>query len=283
MTEQKIRELLCWLLAPERVAPPLIPRSGPRAEAVDSYCVEIPKNGKPYLMLRAVENDSVIADEWSGTRFETPHQLPMSGIQANQVEVTHFIGMDELAFSGLGAFLWARRLRMPYIARRLRRGRNRVAQWLFNKRDLDAGARLAVLREVVRAVGDGTQGMDAFGLMHLRHGDRWAGHPGWQAHRQALNLRLRGLVDTGELRLSDDGLRFFPTGQAYRALDESDDIDRKHRDNFRLQVVIGLLTLVGAFMGAVQASVVKLPTLLDLTDGTKCEAPKGGVSATSGK
>lgn len=280
MKEQEIRQLLCWLLAPERIAPDLIPRSGPRAEGVDCYCVEIPtENGRPYLMLRAVERDSVNADEWSGTRYETPRLLPMSGIQANQVVVTHFIGTDEFTFNGLRAFLWARRLRLPYVARRLRRGRNRVAQWLFNKRDLDVGARLAVLREVVRAVGDGAQGMDAFGLMNIRHGNRWASHPGWQAHRRELNLLLDGLVDTGELRLTDDGLRFIPTGHAYRTLEESDDTDRRHRGNFRLQVTIGLLTLVGAFMGAVQASVVKLPTLLDLTGEPKCEAPMNGVSA----
>lgn len=283
MKEQKIEKLLCWLLAPERIAPDLIPRSGPRAEAVDCYCVEIQRNGQPYLMLRAVEHSSVIADEWSGTRFEMPRALPMSDIQANQVVVTHFIGTDELAFNDLGAFLWARRLRGPYIARRLRRGWNGVAQWLFNKRDLAAGARLAVLREVVHAVGDGAQGVDAFGLMSLRHGDRWVGHPSWKAHRRALNHQLAGLVDTGELRRSDDGNRFIPTGQAYRTLEESDDTDRKHRDNFRLQVVIGLLTFVGAFMGAIQAGVVKLPTLLDLTAGTKCEASKDGVNATSGK
>lgn len=238
MKQQEIRKLLGWLLAPERVAPDLIPRSGPRAEAVNSYCVEIPRGGQPYLMLRAVDHGSVIADEWSGTRFETPRLLPMSGIQVDQVVVTHFIGTDELAFTGLVAFLWARRLRLPYIARRLRRGRNRLVQWLFNRRDLDAGARLAVLREVVRTVGDGAQGIDAFGLMSLRHGDRWVGHPGWQAHRRALNLQLGGLVDTGELRPTEDGLRFIPTGQAYRTLEESNDTDRKHRDNFRCTTAI---------------------------------------------
>ena len=283
MKEQKIQELLCWLLTPERVAPNRIPRSGPRAEVVDSYCVEITRDGQPHLLLRSVERGSVNADEWSGTRYETPRLLRMSDIQANQVIVTHFIGTDDLVFNSLRTFLWARRLRLPYIARRLRRGRNRLAQWLFNKRDLDAGARLAVLREVVRAVDDGAQNTDAFGLMMLRHGNRWVDHPGWEAHHRALNHQLAGLVDTGELRRTDDGLGFIPTGRAHRTLEESDDTDRKHRDNFRLQVVIGLLTLVGAFMGAVQASVVKLPTLIDLTNGTKCEAPKDGGSATSGK
>lgn len=36
-------------------------------------------------------------------------------------------------------------------------------------------------------------------------------------------------------------------------------------------------------MGAVQANVVKLPTLLDLTLETKSDAPKDGASATRGK
>lgn len=206
MKEHNIQELLCWLLAPERVAPNRIPRSGSRAEVVDSYCVEITRDGQPHLLLRSVEQGSVNADEWSGTRYDTPCLLPMSDIQANQVVVTHFIGTDDLIFHGLRTFLWARRLRLPYIARRLRRGRNRVAQWLFNKRDLNAGARLAVLREVVRSVDDGAQSTDAFGLMMLRHGNRWGNHPGWQTHHRALNHQLAGLVDTGELRQADNGL-----------------------------------------------------------------------------
>ncbi len=283
MKEQQIQELLGWLLTPERVAPDRIPRSGPRAEAVDCYCVMIPMDGQPYLMLRAVEDGSVTADEWSGTSFDAPRRLPMSDIQADQVVVTHYLGTDELDFVGLRAFQRARRLPLPYILRRLRRGRNRVGQWLFNKRDLEAGARLAVLRQVVHAVSDGAQGMDAFALMSIRHGDRWAGHPGWQAHHRALNRQLDGLVDTGELRRADDGVRFVPTGQAYRTLEESDDTDRKHRDNFRLQLAIGLLTLVGAFMGAVQANVVKLPTLIDLTNGTTCASDKDGATPSNAK
>lgn len=283
MKEQKIHNLLCWLLAPERVAPDRIPRSGPRAEVVDSYCVEITRAGQPHLLLRSVENDSVNAAEWNGSRYDGLHLLPMSGIQADQVVVTHFIGTDDLVFNGLEAFLWARRLRLPYIARRFRRGWNHVVQWFFNKRDLEAGARLAVLREVVRTVDHGAQSADAFDLMMLRHGSRWGTHPRWQAHHRALNSQLAGLVDTGELRQAVGGNGFIPTGQAFRTLEESDDSDRKHRDNFRLQVVIGLLTLVGAFMGAVQANVVKLPTLLDLTGGMTCEAKKDCVSAPSGK
>lgn len=278
MKEEKIRELLCWLLAPERVAQDRIPRSGPRAEAVDIYCVEILRDGQPYLLLRSVEAGVVVADEWNGRRYEMDRRLPVSEVQSNQVVVTHYLGKDDLVFNGLEDFLWARRLRLRYIARRFRRGRSRVAQWLFNKRDLDAGARLALLREVVRGVDDGAEGMTAFNLMSRRHGAWWTGHPDWEAHHRALNRQLEGLVDTGELRRSGDGPRFTPTGQAYRTLEESDDTDRRHRGNFRLQVAIGFLTLVGAFMGGVQANVIKLPTLIDFTNGVTWEALNDGVS-----
>jgi hypothetical protein len=271
--EQKKRVELAWLL--QRGAPARVPRSGPAGEAVDCYVLEVPRNGQPYLMLSSIQGDVVEALEWDGTQFATPQQIALSTIQPDDVKVTHFYGLAELSFNGLNAAVHARRWKLPYFRLRLLQWWGRAAQWLFNRRDLKAGERLAVLREVVAAVGNSDQdAVDAFFLMTLRHGPQWARHPGWEQLRRALTRQLNGLADTGELRLDTGSQLFTPTGQAYKSLEESDDTDRRHRDNFRLQIAIGVLTLVGALMAAVQADVVKVPTLVDFTGGAKVDAAK---------
>lgn len=263
-TEQKQQDELTWLL--QRVAPARIPRSGTAAQAVDCYSIEVPRNGEPYLMLNSIHGSSVEALEWDGARFATQRQMPLSAFTPEEFEITHFYGLDELRFRGLNQAARARRWRLPYIELGFLRYKRAVAQWLFNRRDLKAGERLEVLRDVVDAVSNsGQDAVDAFFLMTRRHRDQWARHPAWEQHHRSLNGQLRGLVDTGELRIVGEGALFSPTGLAFRTLEESDDTDRKHRDNFRLQLAIGILTLVGAFMGAVQANVVKLPTLVDFT------------------
>jgi hypothetical protein len=226
-------------------------------------------------MLSSIHGDVVEALEWDGMRFATPQQIALSAIEPHDVKVTHFFGLAELTFSGLEEAARARRWKLPYFKLRLLQLKSRAGQWLFNRRDLKAGERLAVLREVVAAVSNSDQdAVDAFFLMTFRHGPQWSRHPGWEQLRRALNRQLNGLAATGELRHDSGSQLFTPTGQAYKTLEESDDTDRRHTDNFRLQFAIGVLTLVGAFMAAVQASVVKVPTLFDFTERAKVDAAK---------
>lgn len=272
-TEQQKQVELTWLL--QRGAPAQVPRSGAAGEAVNCYVLEVPRNGQPYLMLSSIHGDVVEALEWDGTQFATPQQIALATIRPDEVKVTHFYGLAELTFSGLENAARARRWKLPYFRLRLLRWKTRAAQWLFNRRDLKAGERIAVLRDVVAAVRNSNHdAVDAFSLMTSRHGPQWSRHPNWEQLRRGLNRHLSGLVDTGELRRDAGSQLFIPTGQAYKTLEESDDTDRRHRDNFRLQVAIGALTLVGAFMAAVQANVVKVPTLVDFTGGAKVDAAK---------
>lgn len=272
MTEQQLQTELTWLF--QRACPGIIPRSGERGAAVNCYSVEVPSDGSPHLLLRGVQENLVEADEWDGQRFSIRRKVPLSAIDPANVEVTHFYGLNELNFTGLAAFGRARRWRLPYLKLELERFRSRIAQWLFNRRSLAGRERLDVLREIVAAAEESDQAVNAFHLMNRRHGLRWAHHPGWREHHRSLNRLLRGLADTGELT-AVNGMDYSPTGFAYRALEDSEGTDRKHRDNFRLQLWIAMLTLAGATMAAVQANVVKLPTLVDFTDGqSQCDSEK---------
>lgn len=70
------------------------------------------------------------------------------------------------------------------------------------------------------------------------------------------------LVDSGELRKVNSNYQ--PTGLALKTLQDSEEQDRKHNANIRVQVLLAILAVLSVVMAASQAGLVKLPTLLDL-------------------
>lgn len=113
-------------------------------------------------------------------------------------------------------------------------------------------------------------------LMSVKYGYRWAGHPGWEAHHHLLEQHLVLLAQSGELE--KHGHKYKPTGLALKTLEESEDEDRKHSANLRVQLLLAVLTFVSAVMAAAQAGLVKLPVLIDLTKGTQDAARMPGAA-----
>jgi hypothetical protein len=99
-------------------------------------------------------------------------------------------------------------------------------------------------------------------VMTLRYGYRWASHPEWESHHDQLERQLKMLVETGDLQ--KDQHRFLPTGKAIKTLDDSEESDRRHTANFRVQVLLVILTFVSSLMAAAQAGLIKVPVLVDL-------------------
>lgn len=63
-----------------------------------------------------------------------------------------------------------------------------------------------------------------------------------------------------------------------KTLDESEEADRRHVANYRVQLLLAVLTLVSVVMAAAQAGLLKLPVLLDLTP-MAASAPTRGAPA----
>jgi len=71
------------------------------------------------------------------------------------------------------------------------------------------------------------------------------------------------LAQTGELERYGEGYRL--TGLALKTMEDSEEQDRKHSANLRVQLMLAVLTLFSAVMAAAQARLLKLPTLLDIS------------------
>ena len=212
--------------------------------------------------------------QFDGTSYAIPSSLDLSGISAESVEVTHFYGLDEVRFQGLAALAVGRTFGLPYARIHLARIANAIAQRFFNRRPLATRRRLDLLRDVVEMVSTGeASAVSALDMMSHRHGYRWAGHPGWQAHQKVVEVLLELLAESGELKEVGHGFR--PTGQALKTLEDYEDQDRRHRSNLRVQGLLAVLAALGLVTAAAQAGLVKLPTMWDMrsVDEQKSQRP----------
>jgi hypothetical protein len=101
---------------------------------------------------------------------------------------------------------------------------------------------LDILREVVELVQHGHASIGAIDVMTHRYGYRWASHPDWQTHNQQIDFYLESLCDTGELRKVN--YAYVPSGNAIKTLEDAEEQDRKHRANFRIQLLLAILTAI---------------------------------------
>lgn len=243
--------------------PSTVPRSGTAGEQINCFTTTFRSKSDPDVVLLRVEGDEVEGLQYDGQRYSIAVSLPINQLNPDHLHVTHFYGLDEVRYEGLWAVARGLWIGWPYVWISVRRTRDAIAQRLFNRRTLSAKNRLDVLREVVEWTANQTTSIDAMDLMSARYGYRWAGHPEWESHHQKIERTLAMLVDTGDLKTVGD--RFEPTGQAIKTLDESEEADRRHTANFRVQAILAVLTFVSAVMAAAQAGLLKFPVLVDFT------------------
>ena len=243
--------------------PATVPRSGSAGKRINCFITTVLVDDDPNLVLLRIVDDQVEGLRYANDSYSIDVTIPLSELDPRKLHIVHFYGHDEVRYEGVWAVARGLWLRQPYAWIHLRRLWDAVAQRIFNRRTLTARRRLDVLREIVADTMNGPTAVDAMDLMSARYGYRWASHPEWQVHHQLLERQLELLAESGELRQLD--YKFQPTGQALKTLEESEEADRKHVANWRLQALLALLTLVSAIMAAAQAGLLKLPVLLDLT------------------
>lgn len=272
------RAVLLFVLARVlgRACPASVNRSGTKGEQVNCFTTTYSDTEDPKLVLLSLVGDQVSGLEFDGHNYKTPKTIPVYAINPKRLAVTHYYGLDDVVYRGARDVAMGLVLRWPYAKIHLHRISERIRQRLFNTRTLPVRQRLDILRDVLAACEGRTSGVGAMDLMLLRHGYRWVGHPNWKAHHEALEFHLELLSDSGELRKSNDGYR--PTGLALKTLEESEEQDRKHSANIRVQVLLAILAVVSSAAAVIQAGLVKLPTMLDLTDKAKKEEPASAVA-----
>lgn len=257
------RRLLHWLLtqALQRKCPERIPRSGASGAKVNCFVVYVNRATEPYLLVRELSGDVVVCSEWTGQTFDKLAEVRLSDILGSDLEVTHFYGLDEVNYTGLASWAWGRLSLWPYAKIWSVRIISSIDQYFFNKRKLVTKQRIDLLKILVARELEGRAISSPIDLMTELYSLRWVLHPERDPQQRRLRFYLDSLVDTGELKKVNGDYNL--TGEALKAIELYEEQERKHTAGVKEQRRMAWLTLAIVLLTAVQAGLVKLPTLID--------------------
>jgi hypothetical protein len=88
-------------------------------------------------------------------------------------------------------------------------------------------------------------------------------HPSWEAQSRKMKLYLDSLVQSGDIEKVND--EFVVTGKALNTLERYEEEEQRHTEAVKLQRRMFWIAVIALLFTIVQAGIVRLPTLLDLS------------------
>jgi hypothetical protein len=173
--------------------------------------------------------------------------LPNAQIAKLPFKITHHYKGFSITTASPALFIAQRLVSYPFFAA----GKQRIAQFLFNRRRLARQDRIAVLRyifdQTVENSGYRTSNTD---LPSRIYGMRFWGRDDHDFHLSYYQLVLDSLKESGDLEKVDHSYVLSP--KAVATLDAHETQQERHRDNIGIQRRIALITFVLAILAAAQ-------------------------------
>jgi hypothetical protein len=240
-----------------------IPRSGEEGARVNCFVTSIDKDGHPYLIVLGLSANELDCIKWDGSRYQIQQRLPLASFRLSDFQITHYYGLSEIRYQGIFDFLLNRVTGWPYINIYVVRWLDSFGQYIFNKKKLITKQRMELLKFLVGRALDGKTEHEALDLMDGLYTLKWVRHPQGEQQQQKLEFYLNSLVATGELKNINH--KYVVTGNALRTIEEYEEQERKHTENVKMQWRMFWLALAIVVLTLVQAGLVKLPPIIDLT------------------
>ena len=230
---------------------------------MNCFVTAIDRGKEPYLIILSLDGDHLGCIEWDGSSYSIARQLSFSEVDPRQIRITHYYGLAQVYYLGVLDFVVNRATLWPYLKIHAVQALSRFDQYLFNKKKLVSKERKTLLKILVDDALDGRTEHEPLDLMTALYSVKWFSHPQGEDAQRRLEFYLDSLVETGELKKIN--YKYVVTGQALRAIEEYEEQERKHTENVKIQRRAYWVAIAVAALTVVQAGLIKLPPLLDLS------------------
>lgn len=257
-----------WLLSrfSSRLCESKIPRSGEEGESVNCFVIALDKNNKPYQVITKIADDNLFVKEWDGNSYAIEKEIRLESIEKEYLYITHYYGLSTIKYFGLGDYLLNGLSGEEYFKIHVVRFLTKIDQYFFNQKKLVTKQRIELLRLLIKHhIDSGGKGIGLTELMTRLYSIKWVLHPDSETQQNKVELYLDSLAESGEVKKS--GIEYFITGNAIATIEKYEEEERRHFDNVRLQKKAMWLTAIIAFFALIQAGVIKLPTVIDWSNG----------------
>lgn len=241
----------------------MIPRSGDEGSKVNCYVTAIDKGAEPYLIVLGISEGQLECIEWNGSRYEIERKVALAEFHLADFSITHYYGLSSVEYRGISDFILNRLTGWPNFRIHVVRLLDHLGQYLFNKKKLYTKQRIELLKFLVERALDGQTEHRPLDLMTGLYTMRWFLHPQGEQQQQRVEFYLKSLVETGELQYIN--YKYVVTGKALSTIEEYEEQERKHTESVKMQWRMFWLTVAVAIGTIIQAGLVKLQPLIDLT------------------
>ncbi|MGY0557496.1 hypothetical protein [Lysobacter sp. A421] len=246
-----------------KASPDRIPRSGDAGAAVNCYTTRVIRGDDDSLIVQSANDDTCNCLEWDGDRYSIKSEIAFKELLKDRFEFTHYHGLCTTTYSGWLDLALGRTFRLPYLKAKIHFAYHSLTQDLYNRRKLVTKQRIELLKTILSAQLNGRDKLSSLSVMTLIHTERWYLHPNQEDEHHRVHFHLDKLVETKDL--IKNGIDYQITGQGVAAIELYEEQERKHGESISTQRRMFWLTIIIALLTLVQAGLVKLPPLLDLT------------------
>ena len=259
---KKIKKYLLNV-ALKRPAPQRAPRSGLEGEALNCYVVRVFKDNDDALIIETSDGDKLDCLEFDGHQYSIKAGHNLESLLKYKFEFTHYYGLATILYPGWFDFAKGYTLKIPYIKAWLKFKRDDLFQFIYNRKKFITKQRIDLLKAILDAQLNGADRVSSISAMSFIYSERVFSHPNWEDYFHRTELYLNALADTHELARSNGDYTI--TGQGISAIERYEEEERKHSETMTNQRRMFWLTLTIAALTLVQAGLIKLPTIINLT------------------
>ena len=248
------------LKASNMPCPGSVPRTGARAKSVDCVSVTLSCEDSELwnFLVDGYDQRGAVGRFWNESSYSSEGTIPWRFIADYQFEATYFRGVHNFAFESAAEFLLSMFFKKPSLSVL----RNRVAQFLFNKKTPVRKSRIDLLKHLIElrrqdaVSNDGIvrgqfNGHSAHSLLEILNGRRIFFHPNFRETLVDMQMNLGSLAQSGDV--IENQLSYRATDSALTTIAVFEEENRRHADQVRQNNAISLLTLALVLVGILQA------------------------------
>ncbi|WP_429124550.1 hypothetical protein [Aeromonas allosaccharophila] len=255
----------CLSKALKKPAPNLIPRTGEDAASVDCYSCRIILNDNISFWVESVDRDCINGYTIGETSDDRLYKkLTLNDVGLSQLKIKKYKGIYDYTFKNGYDFILKDLTKYIDAVLFFIKKLDVITQSIFNKKSLQKNKRTDILKILVEQYSTRNAEFNIVSLMMHIHSSKYFNHPDKDTATSLLKLYLNSFVESGEV-IKTQGINYKLTGKAIVTLENYENEERKHKENLRLQRIITFTTIIMALLAAIQADLVKMPTILDLT------------------
>ena len=252
----------------EKECPNIISRSGEEGKLVNCFSVRVDKNNEPFLLVNAYRDEKIIGKKWNGNQFEGEFEISIEEIEDYDLFIIHYYGFETITFKGIYDYAKHYFSKYIYLKVFLRNSIQNIDQYFFNKKKIITKDRLNLLKFMLNMQLDrNNNGIGLIDLMTELYSIKWVYHPNKEDEKNRLKLYLESLLNSGDLKNSNN--KYIVNGKAISTLERYERDDEKHIISVKLQRKMLLLTFVILLVAVIQADIVKVPIIWDFTENSQ--------------